>query len=290
MNNPATIRADELGAHVSSSGGVAKAPGRSAEIGANVFQLFTKVPRFWREPQLKAGVPEAFREARVAHGIDTVVSHDSYLINLASPNSVQWNKSIVSFRAELERCVALGVELLVTHPGNATDKKHERGIERNAQGIAQCMGDVPADTRVLLELTAGSGTSVGGSFQDLRAIIDLLPDEVAGRVGVCFDTCHAFSAGYDLVDDYNGVWTRFDDVLGLDLLELLHLNDSHHPMGSHRDHHQDIGEGTLGIEPFRKIMLDDRLTRVPKVLETPKGEDAVAADRRNLAVLRGLRG
>lgn len=281
--------ADELGAHVSSAGGPDKAPGRSAEIGGAVFQLFTKVPRFWREPKLKPGAAASFREARVEHGIVLAVSHDSYLINLASHEPEQLGKSVHSFACELERCRELGIELLVTHPGNARDKDMDRGVESNARCVAECLEEVPDGPRVLLELTAGAGTSVGGSFERLRSIIDRLPSSAADRVGVCFDTCHAYSAGYDLVGDYDGVWAEFDDVLGLDLLELLHLNDSRHPFGSRRDHHEDIGRGTLGPEPFRKIMLDDRLRTVPKVLETPKGDDPVARDRRNLGVLRAFR-
>ena len=280
---------DELGAHVSSSGGVHKAPERSAEIGGAVLQLFTKVPKFWREPTLREETVDAFRAARARHGIKTVVSHDSYLINLASPKETQWQKSRYAFEAELRRCVDLGVEFLVTHPGNATDGDLDAGIKRNAQGIAECLDAVQGDTRVLLELTAGAGTTVGGSFEGLRAIRELLPAPAAARVGVCIDTCHAYSAGYDLVGAYDEVWEEFDAVLGMELLELIHMNDSRHPFASRRDHHEDIGEGTLGNEPFRRIMLDERLQSIPKVLETPKGDDPVTADRRNLAVLRGFR-
>ena len=142
---------------------------------------------------------------------------------------------------------------------------------------------------MLLEVTAGSGTSVGGSFESLATILEKIPSEVRGRVGICFDTCHAYSAGYDLVEDYDGVWAQFEDLLGLDRLGLFHLNDSQHPFGSHKDRHQHIGEGTLGDEPFRKLMQDPRFESIPKVLETPKGEDLVTLDLRNLARLRSFR-
>ncbi len=142
---------------------------------------------------------------------------------------------------------------------------------------------------MLLELTAGSGTSVGATFENLRAIIDAIPADQRARVGVCFDTCHAYSAGYDLAGDYEGVWADFDRVLGLDRLGLVHMNDSKHPFGSHKDRHETIGEGTLGLEPFRRIVLDDRLRSVPKILETPKGDHGVQGDRINLECLRGLR-
>lgn len=252
-------------------------------------QLFTKQPNRWAEPELTEEVGEAFRAERARHGIRCVVSHDSYLINLSSPDPVLWARSQGSFIAELRRCAVLGVDLLVTHPGNATDGDTAAGIEKNARGIAEALKAAPSDTRVLLELTAGSGTSVGGSFENLGAILDALPASVAGRVGVCVDTCHAFAAGYDWLDGYDGVWERFDACIGLDRLELFHLNDSRHPLGSRKDRHASIGEGTIGEEPFRRIMRDPRFRGIPKILETPKGDDEVTEDRRNLALLRSFR-
>jgi deoxyribonuclease-4 len=194
-----------------------------------------------------------------------------------------------SFQAELERCARLRLDFLVTHPGNATDKDEGAGLERNARGITESLEAVDGPTRVLLELTAGSGTSVGATFENLRTIMDAIPDSQRHRVGVCFDTCHGYSAGYDLVNDYDGVWDDFDRIIGLDRLGLIHLNDSKHPFASRKDRHETIGEGTLGDEPFRRIMLDERLLEVPKVLETPKGDDPVAADLANLEKLRGFR-
>jgi len=282
-------RTDELGAHVSAQGGPENAPSRAAEIGSVVFQLFTKQPNRWAEPTVSPETGEAFRKAREEHGITCVASHDSYLINLASPDPALWERSLACFRGELERCEALGVELLVTHPGNATDGDEKAGILRNALGVARAMEAVPADTRVLLEITAGSGTSVGGAFEKLSAILEAVPEPVRGRVGVCFDTCHAWAAGYDLVGDYEGVWEAFHRTIGLERLGLFHLNDSQHPMGSRKDRHAGIGEGTLGPEPFRRLMTDPRFRDIPKVLETPKGEDPVASDRENLALLRGFR-
>ncbi len=286
--NPSVVP-DELGAHVSTAGGPENAPERSREIGAVVCQIFTKQPNRWAEPEVSIDTAHAFREARLEHGIRTVVSHDSYLINLASPTRGLWGRSLHSFKRELQRSQTLGLEAIVTHPGNATDGDHPSGLERNAEAVARALTDLEGSTRVLLEITAGAGNSVGGTFESLAAIMDRIPSEVRHRVGICFDTCHAYSAGYDLVGDYEGVWQRFDDVLGLECLGLFHLNDSQHPFGSHRDRHQDIGEGALGDEPFKRIMLDSRFESVPKVLETPKGDDPVAADRRNLARLRAFR-
>jgi len=286
---PPAAASDELGAHVSTAGGVQLAPGRAVEIGAAVLQLFTKQPSRWAEPKIEPGTARAFQEERAAHGISVAGAHDSYLINLSSPDRRLWRMSQRSFQAELGRSAALSLDFLVTHPGNATDGDLETGIERNARGITESLQAVDEGPRVLLELTAGSGTSIGATFENLAAILERIPAPQRDRVGVCFDTCHAYSAGYDLVGDYDGVWSRFERVLGLDRLGLIHMNDSKHPLGSRKDRHEGIGAGTLGLEPFRRIMLDERLRTVPKVLETPKGDDPVAADRANLELLRGAR-
>lgn len=281
---------DELGAHVSVAGGVAKAPGRAAAIDSQVVQVFTKQPNRWVEPEIDEVTADAFREERERYAIDFVVSHDSYLINLSTPKDDLWQRSLASFTAELRRCTVLGLEAMVTHPGNATDGDLEAGIERNARAVTQALRETPGTTRVLLELTAGSGTSVGGRFEHLAAIRAQVADDVRHRVGVCVDTCHAYSAGYDLVGDYDGVWSEYERHLSIDDLGLFHLNDSQHPLGSHKDRHAGIGEGTLGVEPFRRLMRDERFRAVPKVLETPKGDDEVSLDRRNLSLLRSFRG
>ncbi|MEE2905428.1 MAG: deoxyribonuclease IV [Gemmatimonadota bacterium] len=280
---------DELGAHVSVEGGVDKAPARAHKIGAVVLQLFTKQPNRWAEPKIDDETAAMFRDERSAFGISVAGAHDSYLINLSSPDSRLWRMSQRSFEAELRRCELLGLDFLVTHPGNATDREHDAGLERNARGVTEALESVEGSTRVLLELTAGSGTSVGGTFEDLQAITEMIPDAHRDRVGVCFDTCHAFSAGYNLVDEYEKVWSSFDQTIGIDRLGLIHVNDSKHPFGSHKDRHETIGEGTLGTEPFRRLMMDERLAHVPKVLETPKGDDGVLADRTNLGLLRSFR-
>lgn len=281
---------DELGAHVSAEGGVERAPARARTIQSSCLQLFTKQPNRWAEPTFGEATAAAFRDAREVHGIRVAGAHDSYLINLSSPDRALWNRSLASFKAELRRCHALGLDFLVTHPGNATDGRMEAGIRHNAEGVAlalEAVGDGP--TRVLLELTAGSGTSVGGSFEHLAAILEEVPASMRDRVGICVDTCHAYAAGYDLVGDYDGVWEAFARTVGWDRLGLLHLNDSKHPLGSRKDRHEDLGRGTLGPGPFRRIMLDPRLREVPKILETPKGEDPVGADQANLGFLRALR-
>jgi deoxyribonuclease-4 len=280
---------DELGAHVSTAGGVDLAPRRARDIGSVCLQLFTKQPNRWLDPAIPESRAEAFRGARTEHGIRVAVSHDSYLINLSSPDPALWRRSYASFRAELERSTELGLDFVVTHPGNATDGDLEAGIARNADGLSKALFDVPGPVVVLLELTAGSGTSVGGSFEHLRAILDAMDPHASARVGVCFDTCHAYAAGYDLVAAYDRVFEDFDAVIGLEHLHLFHLNDSVGGLGSHRDRHAAIGEGELGEGPFDRLMNDDRFRNVPKLLETPKGDDPVAADCANLALLRSFR-
>lgn len=285
------LRDDELGAHVSTEGGVQHAPGRARDIASACLQLFTKQPNRWAEPTVTPAAAAAFREERARHGIRVAGAHDSYLINLSSPDRTLWERSVAAFAAELERCTALGLDFLVTHPGNATDGDLDEGVRRNALGVERALekaGEGP--TRVLLELTAGSGRSVGGSFERLADLVGEIPPGLRSRVGVCVDTCHAYSAGYDLVGDYDGVWEAFAATLGWERLGLLHLNDSRHPLGSRKDRHEDIGKGTLGPEPFRRIMLDPRLREVPKILETPKGDHPVAGDLANLGLLRSFRG
>ena len=288
MSSPAVI-ADELGAHVSVAGGVERAPERARDVTALNLQLFTKQPNRWAEPTLSGERIRAFRRAREAAGIRCAVAHDSYLINLASPDPGLWRRSLDSFRAELARGRALRLDFLVTHPGNATDGDISSGIARNAAALTEALDGCPDGPRVLLELTAGAGTTVGGQFEHLAAIREGVGAPLDRRVGVCVDTCHAFATGYDLVDDYDGAWRAFDDALGLAALELFHLNDSKHPFASRRDQHEMIGEGALGEVPFRRIMRDARFRHVPKLLETPKGDDVVSNDRRNLALLRSYR-
>lgn len=279
-----------LGAHVSTAGGPQTAPGRGVEIGATAIQIFTKTPNQWREPVLSDETVAAWQQAWAESGLRGVVSHDSYLINLASPDATLRARSIASFKAELTRCTRLGVPYIVSHPGNFLDDR-DRGITRNAEAYAECIEAVPGPVMVLMETTAGTGTALGSTFEELAELRSRMPKGVQARVGYCADTCHLYSAGYDLVHDYDGVWSRFDEVCGFERLRCLHLNDSKHPHGSHKDRHELIAEGTLGAGPFRRIMNDPRMAGIIKVLETPKGdEDMVTNDRTMLARLRGYVG
>ena len=277
-----------LGAHVSTAGGCCNAPGRAEEIGATAIQIFTKQPNRWAEVEVAEADATTFREAIAALAIGFTNAHDSYLINLATADPVLRERSMEAFRGELRRAERLGLDALVTHPGNATDSDMARGLAQNAALIEQALEEVPGSTMVLLETTAGAGRVLGSTFEELAEIIDRISPLQRHRVGVCLDTCHVYSAGYDLREDYDGVIARLADTVGLDRLRLLHLNDSKCPFGSKKDRHEAIGEGSLGDEPFRRIMTDERLASLPKVLETPKGDDHAATDRANLARLRGF--
>lgn len=281
----AAVPQDLLGAHVSTQGGVQTAPARGVEIGATAIQVFTKTPNQWREPTVEAATAEAFRAAYEASGLRGVVSHDSYLINLASPDPALQAKSVESFAAELTRCHALGIPGVVSHPGNYLDDR-EAGLQRNAINYTRALRAAPGNVTVLLETTAGTGTALGSRFEELAALRELIPSDLRHRIGFCADTCHLYAAGYDLVGAYDEVWAEFDRILGLAHLRCLHLNDSKTPFNSHRDRHELIAEGSLGAEPFRRIMRDPRFRDVIKVLETPKGEDMVTNDRKMLRRLR----
>ena len=278
-----------LGAHISTAGGVTNAPQRAADIGATAIQIFTKQANQWKEHDVAPETATEFRALVESCGVQFTNAHDSYLINLASPDPVLRARSIESFATELRRCHALGLDACVSHPGNFMDDRAS-GIDRNADGITQALEQENGATRLLMELTAGQGTVIGSTFEEMALLLSKIPAALRRRVGVCLDTAHVFAAGYDLDGDYDGVWARFEDALGIDCLGLLHLNDSKVPLASRKDRHELIGEGMIGAEAFYRIMNDPRLAGVPKVLETPKGDDMVTNDRRTLAMLRGFAG
>ena len=274
-----------LGAHVSIAGGTHEAPARAKAIGATAMQIFTKLAQRWAERSCADDECVDFRRALAETKVRATVAHDSYLINLASPDPTLRRRSIESFVAELARCEALGLHYLVSHPGNFIDDR-ESGVQRNADAITEALERVPGRTILCMELTSGSGTAIGSSFEELASLIGKVSPAVRPRMGVCIDTCHAYSAGYDLVNDYDGVWRQFADVVGIERLRVLHLNDSKTPFGSRRDRHELIGEGSLGPGPFRRIMTDERMVDIPKLIETPKLDDATKTDSRMLARLR----
>jgi len=285
MNNRRPATSDLLGAHTSIAGGTVQAPPRAKAIGATAIQIFTKQANRWAERECVEEECAAFSAALAETAVRATVAHDSYLINLASPDPVLRARSLESFTAELRRSAALGLEFLVSHPGNYMDDRAS-GLARNAEAIAIALETVPGWTTVLMELTAGSGTALGSRFEEMAELIEAIPEPQRARVGVCLDTAHVWAAGYDLAADYESVWARFGDVIGLSRLKLLHLNDSKAQLGSHLDRHQLIGEGTIGEGAFRMLMNDPCFAAVPKVIETPKLDDAETTDRRMLERLR----
>ena len=276
---------ERLGAHVSVQGGVEKAPVRGKAIGATAIQVFTKTPSQWREPTISVESFSGFRKECERCRLSSIVAHDSYLINLASPDRTLSARSEAAFAEELRRCEAFGIPHLVSHPGNYIDDR-DAGLARNAAAYTRCLRQVSGSVVILLETTARCGTVLGSTFEELAQLRSMIGDDVRHRVAFCADTCHLYSAGYDLVKDYDGVWQQWDQILGLASLHCLHLNDSKTPFASCRDRHELIGEGSLGPKPFRRIMTDPRLADVTKILETPKGDDGVMTDRKMLRRLR----
>ena len=278
-----------IGAHMSIAGGYDKAVERALTVRARVLQIFTKNTNKWRGRPIAAAEAGSFRAAWESSGLVEVVAHDSYLINLASPDPMLRARSVQAFADELARCESLGVPYLVTHPGAHMGSGVAAGCDRVAESLDRAREIQPAPSvTVLLETVAGQGTTLGRTFDELRRI----RDGVRRRdlVAFCFDTCHVHAAGYDLVSErgWEETFLEFDDVLGLESLRAFHVNDSKRERGSRVDRHEHIGRGHLGEAPFARLLRDPRFQRVPKLLETPKGKDGVVMDRRNLALLRRL--
>ena len=280
---------DYLGAHMSIAGGLHKAVERAVAAGCGTLQIFTRSSNQWKGKPVSEADAELFRRSFAASGLHEVVSHDIYLINLAAPPGETRDKSLAAFADEMATCARLGIGKIVMHPGSHTTDTPEAGLKRVIEAFDHLLAAVPQyPGLILLETTAGQGTNLGRHFEELRTIIDgsRFPD----RFGVCFDTCHTFAAGYDTStpQGYAAVMAEFDRVLGLERLQCFHLNDSKKGLGSRVDRHDHIGQGMLGLEPFRLILNDPRFATVPKILETPKGDND-EMDQTNLALLRGLR-
>ena len=285
-----------FGAHMSIAGGLPVAARRAATHRCETLQIFTKSSGQWRARALPPEEIADFRAAVAAAGLAPVVSHASYLINLASPDAGLRQQSLDAFGEELDRAEALGLMGIVLHPGCGTTAAEEVGLRRIAQGLrAALRSRRRGTTMVLLEHTAGQGSSLGWRFEQLAEMIRLLDGD--RRIGVCLDTCHLFAAGYDLATDagYRDTFEAFDRLVGFDRLRVVHVNDSKKPLGSRVDRHEHIGRGTLGLESFRRLVNDPRLQVVPMILETPKSAARAKSpdvedefDAMNLATLRGL--
>ena len=278
-----------IGAHMSIAGGMAKAVERALRVRARALQVFTRSTQQWKTKRLTRPEIAAFREAWRKSGLTSLVAHDCYLINLASPNPALRRRSIEALAEELRRCEALGIPYLVSHPGAHMGRGLVEGCARVADSLDRARALAPAPSViVLLETVAGQGTTIGRSFEELAWIRERVarPDLTL----VCLDTCHVHAAGYDIVSEagYERMIQELDQVLGLESLRAIHCNDSKTERGSFVDRHEHIGRGRIGAEPFARLLRDPRLRAIPKIIELPKGKDGVVMDRRNLKLLRRL--
>ncbi|MDH4229745.1 MAG: deoxyribonuclease IV [Nitrospirota bacterium] len=269
----------QIGCHISTAGGVDKSPPRGAELGAGCMQIFTRNQMSWSHKDLGDAEIKGFAAGVRQHGIGTVMSHDSYLINLCSPDPDKHAKSLAGFMAEVERCTRLGIGLLNFHPGAHMGKGVEWGIATIADSLNRVTAAFPdTPVKLVLETVAGQGSTVGRSFAELAAILERL--EQPQRFGICVDTAHVFAAGYaiDTEAGWNTTWEEFERLLGLEKLLAFHVNDSKVKRGSHVDRHALIGRGHIGPDAFLRLVTDPRTRCVPMMLETPAGEGGYAAE------------
>lgn len=279
-----------LGAHMSIAGGYFKAADAAAALGMDTVQIFTKNNNQWRAKPLSDDDIRLFREALERGHLQKPCAHNSYLINLASPNEELWKKSLDASIEELQRAEALGLDGVVMHPGSYVGSSEEAGLQRIITALDDVHRRCPKfRTKFWLELTAGQGSSLGCKFEHIATILNGV--KASDRLGVCVDSCHIFAAGYPLItpQEYAATITQLDQIIGLDRVQAFHLNDSKKPLGRRVDRHEHIGEGFLGLEPFRHILNDPRFAHLPMYLETNKGErDGENLDAINLRTLRGL--
>ncbi len=276
-----------LGAHMSIAGGVENALLEGESIGCTAIQMFTKSNNRWQSSLFKEKQIDKFNAAREETGIDLIIVHTGYLINLANP-SENWQKSMDSMENELLLAEQLGLDKLVLHPGSHLGQGEEYGLKRIADSLNQLYAKHPSTkVKTLLEVTAGQGTNLGYTFEQLAEILNMVDDQK--HYGICLDTCHMFAAGYDIRTEktYNETFDKLDRVLGVERVMAIHLNDTHGTLGGKKDRHTHIGEGTLGLEPFRMLLNDPRFVEVPMLLETPK-DDGIESDIKNLEILRSL--
>jgi len=288
-------RSDELilGCHLSIGKGFSAAIDAAERLGSNALQIFSHNASAWKMKPIDSTAAEAFHERLSSSSLRYVVIHTMYLLNPASPDEALFERSVAALIEEISRAATLGVDRVVTHLGAHVGSGIEAGIDRVIEGLKRVIASPPfvsaPDLRLLLENTAGAGTTIGTNFAEIGAIISGLSDP--SRIGVCLDTCHAFAAGYDLRDReaVDRTIGAFDDAIGIDRLDLVHLNDSVFPLGSRRDRHAHIGKGEIGIEGMGAIVNHPALKGLPFILETPKEIDGRPdADPINLAVVRNL--
>ena len=277
-----------LGAHMSIAGGVEKSVLHAASVNCTCLQIFTASNNRWEGKFPGGNSIKLFREYLRSYNIAPVVSHNSYLPNLASPDSALYDKSILGLLEELKRCDALEIPYLVIHPGAATDGNRGKGIKRIVKAVRKIIRRTrQIDTAICFENTSGQGTTIGNTFEELAALFCGV--DMPARTGICLDTCHLFAAGVDFLTKakYRAMMKAFDSEIGMSHLKVIHFNDSKQPFGSRKDRHEHIGKGYIGKKPFGFFLNDRKLTGIPKILETPKGKD-LKEDVENLKTLRSL--
>lgn len=277
-----------LGAHQSIAGGYEQAIIKADEIGCSALQIFTKSGRQWAAKPITTEQALLFKDTFNSSSCNVVVAHASYLINIASADDALRQKSILALKEELHRCHALGIPYLVLHPGNFTRSTLEESLYIAHQSLSIALEQDKGHTMILLENTAGQGSSIGFTFEQLASITqDVTP---RNRIGFCFDTCHGFAAGYSFSTKqrYEDMWNKFDALIGLHHIKTFHCNDSAKGLGSRVDRHAHIGEGAIGIEAFRLLMNDSRFFDIPKILETPKSATDLSDDVKNMNTLKNL--
>jgi deoxyribonuclease-4 len=276
-----------LGSHISIAGGPDQSIHRGESIGCTAIQIFTKSNRQWLAKPLSKEAIEAFKYAWKQSKIHAIIAHAAYLINLGSSNPNTMSKSADALSDELKRCAQLGIPYLVLHPGSRGEASEEHALEQITQQLDAIFHATPGNnTMILLETMAGQGTNLCYRLEQIASIYQA--SHYKERLGVCLDTCHIFAAGYDLrtLEGYQAFWKQFNDLLGLDLLKVIHINDSKKALGSRADRHEHIGKGAMGLEAFRLLFTDSRFSHIPKILETPK--ESLEDDARNMAVIRAL--
>lgn len=282
-------RGPRLGAHMSIAGGVDKALLRGQQTGCDTIQIFTKNNNQWRAKPLTKREVKTYHQNRATTGISPVIAHDGYLINVASSKGDLYRKSVEALRIEVGRAAALKIPYLIMHPGAHVGAGEVAGIKRVVEALDLTLESTKGfPVLICLETTAGQGSSLGYRFEHLAGIREGVRQR--NRIGVCVDTCHIFAAGYEIRGRkaYERTMGQLDNVIGLKHVKCIHLNDSQRELGSRVDRHAHIGEGHIGLEAFRLLLNDPRLRHIPMILETPKGADPAAADRRNLGILRSL--
>jgi deoxyribonuclease-4 len=278
-----------IGVHLGTAGGVSNAVEKAREIGANTLQIFSSSPRMWRAPKVDAAQAERMRALRKAHNVGPLVIHTSYLVNVCSQTTDFREKSVIAFRGEIERALAFGAEYLVLHPGSWKGLTRDEGLRLAAESIARAIEDIAwqgTGFEILIENTAGAECSLGGNFEQVAELVERL--RTHAPVGVCLDTCHTHVSGYDIVGEegYAATMKQVGSTVGFKSVKVWHCNDAKATRGSRLDRHEHIGQGNIGVEPFRRLLNDSRFAKCAFIAETPVDEPG--DEERNVRVLKSL--